>query len=183
MPTALPVKRPSARDSKDKLLQSFDQLSAEFKRLHAQAPVAAVAAVPSAAPRSASRAPTFESITNDLLALRQCFGAASSDLSAALVAEAGQLEALRQGVEATLRQIKDLYGIEAGEQTLDGLIADYDKSAELFRAELSALRETQDRELAEARRAWERERDESVRAAREEADQYAKSVEREGAEY
>jgi hypothetical protein len=185
MPAALPVKRPSARDSKDKLLQSFDQLSAEFKRLNAQQPtpaVAAVATVTSIAPR-ASRAPTFESITNELAALRQGFGVASNELSTELVAEAVRLEALRQGVDATVRQIRELYGIEAGELTLDGLIADYDQSAELYRAELSSLREAHERDLVEARRAWERERDETSRTTREEAELYDKTGEREGAEY
>ncbi|MCU0685549.1 MAG: hypothetical protein MUF34_25455 [Polyangiaceae bacterium] len=185
MSAALPVKRPSARDSKDKLLQSFDQLSAEFKRLNAQqAPpaVAAVATVTSIAPRAA-RSPSFESITNELAALRQCFGVASNELSTELVAEAVRLEALRQGVDATVRQIRELYGIEAGELTLDGLIADYDQSAELFRAELTSRREAHERDLVEARRAWERERDETSRTTREEAEQYEKASEREGAEY
>ncbi|HEU4410731.1 MAG TPA: hypothetical protein VFS43_36100 [Polyangiaceae bacterium] len=178
MPAALPVKRPSTRDPKVKVLQSFDQLSAEFKRLEAQRPAAAPAP---AAP--ASRAPTFESITRELSALREGFGAAASELSAKLVAEASRLEGLRQGVDATVLQIRELYGIEAGEQTLDGLIADYDKSAELFRVELSSLREAQERETAEARRAWDRERDEAARAAREGAEQYQQAREREAAEY
>ncbi|HEU4538292.1 MAG TPA: hypothetical protein VFS00_29430 [Polyangiaceae bacterium] len=189
MPAALPVKRPSARDSKDKLLQSFDQLSAEFKRLSAQSPAPAsasgpVATVTSIAPAARGpRTPTFESIGRELAALRQCFGVASSELSTSLVAEASRLEALREGVEATVRQIRELYGIEVGEQTLDGLIAAYDESAELFRAELASLRESQDRDLVEARRAWERARDEAARTAREENEQYEKAGEREAAEY
>lgn len=177
MPAALPVKRPTARDPKTKVLQSFDQLGAEFKRLEAQQR-------PAPAPSSSSsRAPTFESITTDLSALREGFGAAASELSAKLVAEASRLEGLRQGVDATVSQIRELYGIEAGEQTLDGLIADYEKSAELFRAELSALREAQEREIAEARRAWGRESEEAARAKRDEAEQHDKGQKREAAEY
>jgi chromosome segregation ATPase len=184
MPAALPVKRPSTRDSKEKILQSFDQLSSEFRRLEAQrpAPAPAPAAVPG--PNvAAARAPTFESITAELAALRQGFGAAASELSTKMVTEASKLEALRGGVAATVGQIRELYGIEAGEQTLDGLIAEYDQSAELFRLELTALREGRERELAEARRAFELERDEAERAARDEAEHYQKAREREAAEY
>jgi hypothetical protein len=192
---SLSVKRPTARATKEAMLQAFDKVAADYKQLEARLSGASVTTQAAAsAPASASKASkndhsssapqlAMDDIISGFLQLRAAFGTALSDLSAKLTTEATRLGDLRQNVAETTRQIRELHGIEVTDNSLSTVISEYEQRSESFKKESADKKEAFDKELIDTKRAWEREKADRSRAVQEANETFSKAQQRELAEY
>lgn len=134
-------------------------------------------------PAAPQRAGTMASVVDDLLGLRASFGGALSALSAELVGEATALDAAQRATRDESGRLTDLYGIDASEDALDRLVAEYTEKANAFEEEAATRRDAFEREMAELEAAWAREQAERTAAIAERDAQAKKGRQREAAEY
>ncbi len=186
-----PVKRPTARASKDQILAAFDQLNSEYKKLASAAPVAApasketvVATQPETKIGSQDQgAASIEATIAALLSLRSGFGGAVSALSAKLTAEASRLTELRKEADAQIKQITDLHEITVSEDTLKNVIQDYQAKSEAFKEELTQKQEAFEESITAKTAAWTTEKEEHARAVADRDELRKKTTKRGVEEY
>jgi hypothetical protein len=186
-----PVKRPTARASKDQILAAFDQLNSEYKKLAAGTAAApskesnvASASEPKNAAREGDARPqdaSIEGTINALLALRSGFGGAVSELSAKLTAEASRLAELRREVDTQAKQLAELHEIKLADDTLEKVIQEYQTKSEVFQKELADKQEAFEAEMAQKNQAWSAEKEEHARAVAE-RNELRKKTQKRGAE-
>ena len=184
------IKRPAKSASKDSLFAAFDQLNAEYKKLEAAlksrpeepSTVNEIHVSTASTPTDgASGAASVEAVITSLLALKNDFGAAVSSLSARLTAEATRLGAQRQQAEEIVAQLRELHGLEVGDDTLQTVIREYQSKSEEFQKELKEKREAFEKLIAERQAAWQAEQEEHSRAVKE-RDETLKKAQRRGNE-
>src|SRR5262245_32133045 len=122
----------SAKSTKMEILDAYEELVREHQALqaHLEEVRAGTRAAISRAPQVIEGKPITETVkgatVHDVLqglsALRAGFGSAISALSAQLTAEATKLAELRRGIAGQTSELKELYGLEVTEQTLDELL-------------------------------------------------------------
>ncbi|MCC6556383.1 MAG: hypothetical protein IT372_25770 [Polyangiaceae bacterium] len=181
-----PVKRPTARASKDQILAAFDQLNAEYKKLASAGPAPAAPAIKETAvatQSNSSQDASVEATIAALLSLRAGFGGAVSALSAKLTAEASRLAELRKEVEAQAKQIAELHDIKVSDDTLASVIQEYQTKRDAFQRELTEKEESFEAAIAAKTAAWAAEKEEHARAVAERDEVRKKSAKRGVEEY
>lgn len=178
------IKRPGKTASKDAILAAFDQLAAEYKKLESSArssAPAASASVSSSAPSVSGE--SLESTIDGLSTLRSDFGTAVSGLSDQLTTEAERLSEIRKQAEQLTGQLKDFYGLEVADDTLNIVIEEYQTKSVSFQREIKEKKETFERTLAERTLAWRNEQDEHNRAVKDRDETQRKNRQRDAEEY
>lgn len=186
-----PVKRPTARASKDQILAAFDQLNSEYKKLASAGPAPASpaasaskeTAVATQSNSSQDASISIEATIAALLALRSGFGGAVSGLSAKLTAEASRLGELRKEVDAQAKQITDLHEIKVTDDTLGAVIQDYQTKRDAFQRELAEKEESFEASITAKTAAWATEKEEHARAIAERDELRKKGAKRGAEEY
>lgn len=155
---------------------------------------------PAPAPRPAAEAPsavsssvslpetplssaTMQEIISNLVQTRSTLGSALNELAAKQSAEASRLQELRTETETTIRQIRELHGVELKDDSLATIIAEYQLAAEQHQKTLAEKQEAFDTELTNLRKGWEKTKEDRARAVSEDNEAYSKLIERERQEY
>ncbi|MDW8251928.1 MAG: hypothetical protein RMJ98_21745 [Myxococcales bacterium] len=126
---------------------------------------------------------TMEEIIASLAQIRSSLGPALNDLAARQAAEASRLQELHTECETTIRQIRELHGIEVKDDTLTNIITEYQKAAEQHQKTLAEKQEAFDLELTNLRKSWEKAKEDRARSVAEDNEAYNKVIERERQEY
>jgi hypothetical protein len=125
----------------------------------------------------------MEEIISNLAQIRSSLGSALNELAAKQSAEASRLQELRTESETTIRQIRELHGVEVKDDSLTSIINDYQKAAEQHQKTLAEKQEAFDAELTNLRKSWEKAKEDRARALAEDNEAYNKVTERERQEY
>jgi hypothetical protein len=183
----------SAKSTKTEILDAYEELVREYRTLQAQLEELRTGqhTVLPRAPQVIEAKPftetvkgaTVHEVLQGLSVLRTGFGSAISALSAQLTAAATKLAELRRGVTAQINELKELYDIEATEQTLDKLLQKYAEESERFDADMQQQRQAFGQEMADRRAAWQKEQDAQARFRKERDASLQRVQEREAAEY
>ncbi len=200
------VKRPSARSTKEEILNEFDQLLDENKKLLTQfeqlkkekdslekrvppkveaapPPKKRDAEVSNDKEAAAKKIVTMDHIMEGLQSIRADFGRAVNELSAHLVAEASALAELQDRVTDETEQLKLLYELEVTNETLAQLLQDYSEKANSFEQGAQQKQEAFEQEMIEKDAAWQKEQEEHNRTVKERNESTELNFKREEAEY
>ena len=126
---------------------------------------------------------TMDEIISGLVQVRAVLSSSLSELAAKQTAEASRLQELRSGIDTTVRQIRELHGLEVKDDSLASLIANHQAATETHQKSLAEKRETFDRELTDLRRTWDKEKEDRARSVAEDNEVYGKGIERDKQEY
>ena len=183
------VRRPNSRKTKTQILEAFDELLAEHKALQSQYEELRKASTARKTVANASGTSgdissyTMDSILDGLVALRNGFGGATSELSIKLTTEVTKLQELRHQIEEKSNRLVELYSLNLEEDRLDDLIQEYIEKSEQFTEELKKKREAFREEQAEEEKVWQKEQEENARIVRERNETLRKIRERDKEEY
>jgi|GEM_PF-1298607 len=153
------------------------------------APVARPVETPSSssssnsAPETTLVSATMEEIISGLVQVRASLSSSLSELSAKQTAEASRLQELRNEIETTVRQIRELHGAEVKDDSLSTIIAQHQAAAEAHQKTLAEKQEAFDIELTNARKEWEKEKENRARSVAEDNEAFNKVLQRENQEY
>ena len=184
------AERPTSRNTKNEILDMYDELLQEKEQLAAK--VEQLFKEKQAAEKGAGKiidkgrpaAPsTLDGIIETLSMLRPGFGDAVSELSAKLLAEASKLTELRHNVEEEMQQLESLHGLTVADETLNQLIQDYIEKSTTFETEAKQQQEAFEQEMMEKKKAWHKEQQEHARFINERHETTQKTEQREAAEY
>lgn len=172
----------STRNSKQELVDAYNQLSKELKAAKS-APSAPAASSSSASDDDDGGELSIADIVERLKALTLNIGESSSSLQKALSAEATELQRLRAEADSYIDQLAALHGIKVDSDTLTTLIRQHGETAKAADAELSEKRKAFEKEMTAARASWKREQQEHAAQTKDAAAQLDKSRQREAQEY
>src|SRR5262245_54874995 len=183
----------SAKSTKTEILEAYEELIREHQTLQAHLqelrtgqqtvlsrPPQVIEAKPFA---EAVKGTTVHEVLQGLSVLRTGFGSAISALSAQLTAEATKLAELRCSVAAQTKELKELHGLEATEQTLDELLQKYAEESERFAADMLQQRQAFGQDMTERRASWQKEQDMQARFVKERDASLQRARERGATEY
>ena len=188
----MPIKRINSKNTKAEILSAYKELEAYYKKLEAQkTAIAPTPEVKIAAPTPVAtnteaevnpQAPMNEVITT-LGNLGEKFNLALSQLSTNMLVEATALKELRTTVETETARLKNLYGLEIQDDSLETLINKYIETEEQTQASLEQKREEAEKAWLEKQQAVETEREETELRLQEQRNLDKQNQEREEAEY
>jgi DNA repair exonuclease SbcCD ATPase subunit len=200
------TKRPTSRDTKADILNQYDQLFDEQKKLLSQleqlkkdkeslekkVPKEMEIAKPEkkqieekmkekeiAPPRVA----TMDQIVEGLQSIRSGFGKAVNELSAQLVAEASTLAALQDRITDETNQLQLLYDLEVTNEMLGQLINEYTEKSTAFEQEAQQKQQAFEFEMLEKNKTWQKEQEEYNRTIKEQKEIAELNFKREEIEY
>lgn len=199
-------KRPSARSTKAEILNEFDVLFEENKKLMTQVQqlekekktlekqVIRDVEEPKPAKKEAkepvkekeidiSKLNTMDKIIDNLKAIRSGFGKAVNEVSAKLVSEASTLAELLRNIEDEALQLKTLYDLELTGDTLNELMQQYLEKSNLFEKEAHQHLQSFEQEMIEKQKAWQKEQDEHAQSIKERNGNAELDFQRDEAEY
>lgn len=199
-------KRPSARSTKTEILDEFDKLFEENKKLIAQLEqlqkeketlekkIPSVQVPPKPAKEEAKKVEkekrltisipeTMDNIIENLKSMRSGFGKAINELSAILVTEASMLAEQRDKIKEETEDLKILYDLEITTETLNNLIQEYIEKSKLFENEAQQRQMAFEQQMAEKKKAWQKEQEEHARLIKEHNATTEISFQRDDAEY
>ena len=128
-----------------------------------------------------------QDISQTILSLAQIqsgFGSAVSNLSEHLIAEATQLEKVREEIAIEKTKLKELHNLgKVEDSTIDNLIKKYQADAKKFAEELSQQQESNHLEIETLKQAWAKEKENHNRNIKTRNEEYRKAQQREKEEY
>lgn len=203
------IKRPNESSTKAKILEAFDDLSSEYsqlegelgalksqlaqkekevreaqKRVQERAQTTPQTAQAAPLPTTPEQQPNRMEVALGLLAQLQAGASGTlAELSEQLSAEAAGLQGVLKLASSERDALKELYSIQAGEETLRDLLSEYDRAAEAMRL----AQETRQAEISEdwelRQREWQAEQEARERAVHERDLAAQTTQEREQADY
>lgn len=199
-------KRPTSRDTKTDILEQYDQLFDEQKKLLSQleqlkkdkeslekkVPTEMEISKPvkkeleekmKEKEVATSKIATMTQIVEELQSIRSGFGKAVNELSAQLVAEASTLAALQDGITDETNQSKLLYDLEVTTETLNRLIHEYTEKSSAFEQEAQQKQQAFEIEMLEKNKNWQNEQEEHNRTVKEQNESTELNIKREEIEY
>jgi len=200
------TKRPTSRDTKADILEQYDQLFDEQKRLLSQLEQlkkdkqSLEKRVPKEMEISKSekkeieekmkeketttpKIATMDQIVEGLQSIRSGFGKAVNELSAQLVAEASTLASLQDRITDETNQLKLLFDLEVTTETLGQLIQEYAEKSAAFEQEAQQKQEVFEIEILEKNKTWQKEQEEHNRTVKEQREITELNFKREEIEY
>lgn len=192
------MRKYSLKDTKNDILDGYNGLMTEFRKLEnqlkakerellvaqnalQQTGAASVAAT--VATTGIVEMTSISGVIASLHSIQEGMSKAFSDNSAQQVVEAEQLERIQKQINEERNQIKGLYDVEIGENTLEELIDKYLQEKETFELSFELKKEKYATELDEKRNAWKKERDDYAVRLRERDQEAVKTRKRERDEY
>jgi hypothetical protein len=183
------IKTFTNRSTKQDILKAYNELARELKQLQGAPASAGSPAAPPSDPDDSeelhvSQGPAnIETIIRDLAGIRARLGESVGGLQQQLLGEATRLDDLHAEISGHQVHLRELHGIEVGEDTLRELVRRYldtQKNAdEVFAARKAAA----EAELEAKKVAWKKEQEEHARAAKESEESGARARKRSADEY
>ncbi len=190
----MPVKKINQKNTKNEILEAYDDLAKE--RLELQKQVNQLLKASNSVQSDNLKANTKTSInqyskvqqkmnlTIDSLAKIQLgFGSAANELSEQLTTKASRLSEIKQLVEEQSEQLKQLHDLEVAEDTLDNLIKSYEDNNSAYQEEYNQVSETLNQEIQELKETWLKEQDEYHRSVKERNENLNKNRQRDTSTY
>lgn len=177
------ITKVSTRNSKQELVDAYNQLAKELKAAKSAPSEPAATAGGGGSGGDGGGELSIADIVERLKSLTLSIGESSSSLQRALSAEATELQRMRAEADGYIEQLAALHGIEVGAGTLAALIKQHGETAKAADADLSEKRKAFEKEMSTARAAWKREQQEHVAKTKEAAAQLEKARQRDAQEY
>ncbi|AFY53737.1 hypothetical protein Riv7116_1166 [Rivularia sp. PCC 7116] len=188
------AKKINQRNTKNEILEAYDELSKERLELKKQVDqlVKAGNSVKAENFKKLDKTPATQyskvqqkmNFTIENLAKIQLgFGSAANELSEQLTTKASRLAEIKQIVEEQLEQLQQLHDLEVVDDTLDNLIASYEENNSAYQEEFHQLSDTLNQEIQELRAVWRKEQEEYQRTAKERNENLNKNRQRDISTY
>ena len=186
----------SLKDTKNDILAGFQAMVSENKKLEQQLKNKE-AELQKALANAGSNTPivfnnnnapavdlsSIKGVINTLQGIQEGMSKAFGDNSSQQVVDAEQLDKIQKQISEERAQIKALYEVEIGDNTLEELIEKYLNEKETFSESFEEKKKRYAEELLEKRNAWKKERDECGIRVRERDQEAIKTRKRERDEY
>ena len=190
----MPAKRVNQKNTKNEILEAYDELSKERLELKKQVDqlLKASNAVKSDNFKTSSKTPVNQyskvqqkmNLTIDSLARIQLgFGSAANELSEQLTTKASRLAEIKEIVEEQLEQLQQLHDLEVTDNILDNLIQNYEENNSAYQEEFDRVSETLNQEIQELKEAWRKEQEEYHRSIKERNENLNKNRQRDVSTY
>jgi hypothetical protein len=160
------------KDSKQQLVQTFQQIRAERKKLDSK-----IATKQEEAEKAKNQeiltiasAYTVDSIVKGLADLQLEFGSIVTSLSEKLAKENDKLDELNRAIEVETQRLQELQQIRVVADTLDILTQEHQEKLKILEQETAKKREALEKEVAAKRKEWQKEQaefDEKIAAYNE----------------
>jgi hypothetical protein len=184
------LKRVNSKNTKAEILDAYKELEKEYKELQTQKPVAtpvaktvAPKATAIATKAEANTQSSMDEVITTLGQMGENFNTALSQLSTNMLVEAASLKEVRTTVEAENARLKNLYGLEIEDDSLEKLINKYIETAEQTQETLKQKREEAEKAWLEKNQAVETEKEEALLRLQEQSSSEKKNHNREDTEY
>lgn len=178
------------RSTKQEILKAYNELAKELKQL--QGSPAASAGSPASPPSDSddseelpvSQGPAnIETIIRDLVGVRARLGESVSGLQQQLLGEATRLGELQSSIVGNTKHLRELHGIEVGEDTLRELVRKYIDTQKGGDEVFASRKATAEAELEAKKLAWKKEQEEHARTSKEGEESGARARKRSADEY
>jgi hypothetical protein len=162
----------ASRDGKQQLMQSFQQILVERKKLESKIATKLEVAdkVKSKQILEAASTYTVDSIVKSLADLQLEFGSIVNSLSEKLGKENSKLDELNRAIEVETQYLQELQQIRTVADTIDVLTQEHQEKLRILEQDTTSKRETLEKEIAQTRKDWQREQaeyDEAVQVYNE----------------
>ncbi|PMB12168.1 hypothetical protein CEN48_18170 [Fischerella thermalis CCMEE 5282] len=162
----------AAKDSKQQLLQTFQQILADKKKLESKIATKQEEAEKAKNKQILEVASTYtvDSIIKGLADLQLEFGGIVTTLSDKLAKENSKLDELNRAIEIETQNLKELQQIRVVADTLDILTQEHQEKLKTLEQDTNSQRDALEKEIEKTRKDWQREQEtyaESVKAFNE----------------
>ncbi|TFI52356.1 hypothetical protein BLD44_020600 [Mastigocladus laminosus UU774] len=149
----------AAKDSKQQLLQAFQQILAENKKLESKIATKQESAEKAKNKQILEVASTYtvDSIVKGLADLQLEFGGIVNTLSEKLAKENSKLDELNRAIEIETQNLKELQQIRVVADILDILTQEHQEKLKTLEQDTNSKREYLEKEIGETRKVWQQE--------------------------
>jgi hypothetical protein len=149
----------SAKDGKQQLIQSFQQIIAERKKLESKIATKQEEAekVKNKEILETASAYTVDGIVKGLADLQLEFGGIVNSLSERLAKETSKLDELNKAIEVETVNLKELQQLRVVADTLDILTQEHQEKLRILEQDTTSKREVLEKDIAQNRKYWQKE--------------------------
>ena len=175
----------TAKDSKAKILQNFQQILADNKKIESKVETKEESAEKAKNKQLLEVASTYtiDSIVKGLADLQLDFGSITSGLSEKLKAESSKLDELKRAIEIEAQQLQELQQIRVVADALHILTQEHREKLTLLEQNAANQREIIEKDTTQKCKLWEKEQQEFEAAVQEETALITKKRQQETADY
>ena len=175
----------TAKDSKAKILQNFQQILAENKKIESKVETKEQEAEKAKNQQLLEVASTYtiDSIVKGLADLQLDFGSVINGLSEKLSAESSKLDELKRGIEIETAQLQQLQQIRVVADALYILTQEHQEKITALEQSAASQREVIEKDTIQKRKVWEKEQQEFDTTVQETTALTIKEREQETADY
>jgi DNA repair exonuclease SbcCD ATPase subunit len=175
----------AVKESKQQLMQAFQQILAERKKLESKIATKQEEAEKAKNQEILAAASTYtvDSIVKGLADLQLEFGSIVNSLSEKLAKENSKLDELNRGIEIATQRLQELQRIRVVADTLDILTQEHQEKLKTLEQDIASKREALEKEIAIRRKEWQKEQAEYEEALQVYNDSSAKERQQEQEEY
>ncbi|NWF61570.1 MAG: hypothetical protein HXY43_20540 [Fischerella sp.] len=151
----------AAKDSKQQILQAFQQILADRKKLESKIATKQEEAEKAKNQQILEVASTYtvDSIVKSLADLQLEFGSIVNALSEKLAQENSKLDELNRAIEIETQNLKELQQIRVVADALDILTQEHQEKLKTLEQDTASKREALEKEIAQTRKEWQREQE------------------------
>ncbi|MEG4012879.1 MULTISPECIES: hypothetical protein [unclassified Microcoleus] len=175
----------TAKDSKTKILQNFQQILADKKKIESKVETKEQSAEKAKSKQLLEVASTYtiDSIVKGLADLQLDFGSITSGLSEKLKAESAKLDELKRAIEIEAEQLQELQQVRVVADALHILTQEHREKLTLLEQNAANQREVLEKDTTQKRKIWEKEQQEFDAAFQEQTALTTKQRQQETADY
>ncbi|RCJ31990.1 hypothetical protein A6770_19265 [Nostoc minutum NIES-26] len=173
------------KDSKQQLMQAFQQILAERKKLESKIATKQEEAEKAKNQEILATASTYtvDSIVKGLADLQLEFGSIVNSLSEKLAKENSKLDELNRGIEIATQRLQELQRIRIVTDTLDILTQEHQEKLKTLEQDTASKREALEKEITIRRKEWQKDQAEYEEALQSYNDLSAKERQQDREEY
>lgn len=173
------------QDSKAKILEAFNQLIAEKRKIESKVATKEEEAAKEQNKQLLEVASTYtvDSIVKGLADLQLEFGTIVSGLADKLTKETSKLDELKRAIEIETQHLQELQQTRLVADALHILTQDHQEKLKALEQQAASYLEALDKDKAEKRKAWQKEQEEYEAYLQEESDTLAKDRQKEAEDY
>jgi hypothetical protein len=180
-----PVKKLTATNTKQEMLESYNELLKQFEEKREAEATPEVRVAEKVVRQAAAVADTLttEGIVRNIGSLKLEVGKVLTALSDQLEQEAGRHESVKRAIADKEKELAEIYEIQKAASSLAALIESQNQKKEDFEVEMAARKEALTSEIDETRAQWQKEKQQRVAEEKELAAAEAKRRAREKEEF
>jgi hypothetical protein len=180
-----PVKKLTATNTKQEMLNSYNELLKQFEEKREAETTPEVKVAEKIVKQAVAVADTLttEGIVRDIGSLKLEVGKVLTSLSDQLELEAGRYESVKRAIADKEKELTEIYEMQKAASSLAALIESQHQKKEEFEEEMASRKETLTREIEELRAEWQKEKQQRAAEEKEQATMEAKRRAREKEEF